>query len=75
MHLGFLPDLEVLLRSRLMVNVADFFRGLRVENNAAMKIYTSHNILIINEVHYLIEGNLFFKLWPHFDRRSNSGRK
>ena len=60
MHLGFSQDLEnVILFS---VDLPDFCRSFSVESNTTMKIYGSHDVLLINEVHNVIERNNLFEI-------------
>ena len=57
------------------VDLSDFCRSLRVESNTTIKFFIGYNVLLINEVHNVIEGENFLKFWPQFDKISSSGRK
>ena len=45
------------------VAVSDFCRSFRLESNTTIKININHDVLLINEVHNVIEEKtVFFKL-------------
>ena len=46
-----------------------------VESYTTIKIFIGYDVLLINEVHNVIEDTLFLKFRPQFGIRSSSGRK
>ena len=46
----------------LSVEMCDFCRWFRVESNIAIKIYMSHDVLLTNEMHNVIDRNSLFKI-------------
>ena len=42
-------------------NVSDFCRGFMVESNSTIKIFIGYDVLLINEVHNVIERNSLFE--------------
>ena len=57
------------------VDLSDCCRSFSVESNTTIKIYIGHDVLLINEVHNVIERNSRLEFWPQFDMKSSSGRK
>ena len=39
------------------VDVSDFCRSFRVESKTTIKLFIGYDVLLINEVHNVIEGN------------------
>ena len=54
--------------------LSDFCRSFRVESNTTVKIYVSHDVFLIIEVHNFIE-TVFLEIWPQFDIKSAFCRK
>ena len=44
------------------VDLDDFYRSFREERNAAIKIYISHHVFLVNEVYNVIKRNSFFQI-------------
>ena len=44
------------------VDLADFYNSFCLESNTTVKIYIGHDVLLINEVHIVIEGNSLFEI-------------
>ena len=52
------------------VDLSKFCRISREKRNATIKIYISHHVLLVNEVHIAIKTSketVFFKFGPQFD--------
>ena len=47
---------------RFSVDLCNFCRSFRVKSNSTIKIYISHDVLLINEVHNFMEGNSPFEI-------------
>ena len=43
------------------LDLSDFCRSFRVESKTTIKIYISHDVLLINDVHKVIETNSLFE--------------
>ena len=46
----------------ILVDLSYFCRSFRVESTTTIKNFISHDILLINEVHNVIEGNSLFEI-------------
>ena len=44
------------------VDLSDFCRSFRVESNTTIKIFIGHDVLLINEVHTVMERNSLFEI-------------
>ena len=45
------------------VDLSDFCRSFSEERNVTIKIYISHNVLLVNEVYNVIKRNSFCQIW------------
>ena len=45
------------------VDLSGFCRSFREERNVTIKIYISHNVLLVNEVYNVIKRNSFCQIW------------
>ena len=48
------------------VDLFDFCRSFRVESNITIKFFKGYDVLLINEVHKVIEKNSFFEILATF---------
>ena len=58
--LGFFTGSEIVIP--FSVDLSDFWCSFRVKSNITIKIYTSHDVLLMSEVHSVTEGNSHFEI-------------
>ena len=58
--LGFFTGSKIVIP--FSVDLSDFWCSFRVKSNITIKIYTSHDVLLMSEVHSVTEGNSHFEI-------------